>query len=394
MSSHYCEKCKRVLDQKNFYHSRNLEKFPDGGCLNQCKDCITMHVDNWDPNTFKPILEEIDVPYIPDVWDRILAKHSDDPKKITGKTILGKYLAQMRIVQYKDFRYADTEEIALKKLEEKKRIWDAQELSEEEIQRLLAEQGKLLTERPVMPLTKDGTVNSFEYDEPDDFASQLTDEDKLYLKMKWGRGYRCDEWVTLENLYNDMEKSYDIQNAGHRDTLKMICKASLKANQCIDANDIEGFQKVSKTYDMLMKSGHFTAAQNKEEQGEFIDSIGELVALCEKQGGFIPTYYDEQPKDKVDKILKDYQLYVKQLISEETNLEELVKRAVKGIEKEEAQIAESESNGVSVDDRLFEDVIFEDEQAYLSDEDFIELRKMIEEQAEEDELLLNKESEK
>jgi hypothetical protein len=31
-----------------------------------------------------------------------------------------------------------------------------------------------------------------------------------------------------------------------------------------------------------MKSGKFTAAQNKAESGEFVDSIGELIEMCEK----------------------------------------------------------------------------------------------------------------
>nr|DAN98156.1 MAG TPA: hypothetical protein [Caudoviricetes sp.] len=34
----------------------------------------------------------------------------------------------------------------------------------------------------------------------------------------------------MEQLYNDMMSSYDIQGAGHKDTLIMVCKASLKAN--------------------------------------------------------------------------------------------------------------------------------------------------------------------
>jgi hypothetical protein len=55
-------------------------------------------------------------------------------------------------------------------------------------------------------------------------------------------------------------------------------------------------------YDMLMKSGRFTAAQNKEANGEFLDSISELVVICEKQG-FIPRYYIDSPKDKVDRVL-------------------------------------------------------------------------------------------
>ena len=54
-------------------------------------------------------------------------------------------------------------------------------------------------------------------------------------------------------------ESYDIQTAGHIDTLKLVCKTSLKANQLIDIGDIDGYQKVSKVYDNLMKSGNFTA---------------------------------------------------------------------------------------------------------------------------------------
>jgi len=36
--------------------------------------------------------------------------------------------------------------------------------------------------------------------------------------------------VQLEKLYLEMMDSYDIQTAGHIDTLKMVCKTSLKAN--------------------------------------------------------------------------------------------------------------------------------------------------------------------
>jgi len=47
---------------------------------------------------------------------------------------------------------------------------------------------------------------------------------------------------------------------------------------------------MSKVYDQLMKSGKFTAAQNKADSGEYVDSISELVEICETEG-FIPRYY-------------------------------------------------------------------------------------------------------
>jgi hypothetical protein len=64
----------------------------------------------------------------------------------------------------------------------------------------------------------------------DSLVAELTDEDRLYLRLKWGKAYKPDEWIELEKLYNEMMESYDIQTAGHKDTLKLICKTSLKAN--------------------------------------------------------------------------------------------------------------------------------------------------------------------
>ena len=69
-------------------------------------------------------------------------------------------------------------------------------------------------------------------------------------------------------------------------------------------------------YDALMRSGNFTAVQNKEDNSEGIDSIGQLVAICEKDG-FIPRYYVDQPKDKVDRVIEDMQQYTHDLVTEE-----------------------------------------------------------------------------
>ena len=72
--SYYCEKCKRTMKGTEFYSSNNLEKYPNDGKLNQSKKCLTMHVDNWNPDTYLWILQEIDVPYVPDEWNKLLLK--------------------------------------------------------------------------------------------------------------------------------------------------------------------------------------------------------------------------------------------------------------------------------------------------------------------------------
>ena len=95
--------------------------------------------------------------------------------------------------------------------------------------------------------------------EPVGFEDDLTEEDKIYLSIKWGKTYKPYEWVQLEKYYQEMMNSFDIQTPSHEDYLKLICKTSLKAHQLIDLGDIEGFQKMSKVYDSLMKSAKFTA---------------------------------------------------------------------------------------------------------------------------------------
>ena len=176
--------------------------------------------------------------------------------------------------------------------------------------------------------------------------------------------------MQLERLYIDMMNSYDIQTAGHKDTLKLICKTSLKANQLIDIGDIDGYQKVSKVYDGLMKSGKFTAAQNKAEQGEYVDSISELVMICETDG-FIPRYYVEEPRDKVDRVLQDLENYTRTLVMEETNLGNMIDAAI-----EQIKIDNEKASKINLEDETdeFEDELFheDDLEDVLTDNDFID----------------------
>ena len=230
----FCEKCQTVKDSKNFYRSNNLEKFPDNGYLNICKDCLTRHVDNFDSKTYLDILELVDVPYIPDVWNKLLQKFGKDPSKLTGSSILGRYLATMRIKQYKDYRWKDNE--FLKQLAESKvrQFMEEQGYDANDIAKVI-DSGAYITPQPQAPQTQAPAQDSFQ--EPDDEEQELTADDIKYLRIKWGKTYRPSEWVQLETLYTEMMNSYDIQTAGHKDNLKVLCKASLKANQLMDLGD-------------------------------------------------------------------------------------------------------------------------------------------------------------
>ena len=386
---YYCKKCNRTMSDDQFYGSNNLEKYPEGK-LDTCKKCITMHVDNWNPDTYIWILQECNVPYVPDEWMKLLETYGRDKSKVTGMTILGRYLSKMKLKQYKDYRFKDTaflQELADAKMEQamKRQGYEAAEITMAiEKNKIVVPEGGFVEPVYAEPVDEVDDYFARQSGGEDDFIDELTDEDKTYLRLKWGKAYRPEEWVKLEQLYEEMMSSYDVQGAGHIDTLKLICKTSLKANQLIDMGDVEGFQKMSKVYDSLMKSGKFTAAQNKAEDGEEINAIGELVAMCEREG-FIPKYYTDGPQDKADRVIEDLQKYTYDLVSNETNLDTMVESAARQIEEEQERIASAALAGENTEDE--EDKMFEYDNVDLTDEDFEEMNEFLEAEALLDEAL-------
>lgn len=360
MATHYCEKCGKTMDEKEFYKSKNVEKYPPDGVMSMCKNCMTMHVDNWDPETFKWILKEADVPYVKKEWDSLLEKYGTDPTKITGLTIIGRYLSKMKLKQWKEYCYEDTDKLEEKAKQEKIAAMKAQGMSPEEIEvQLSIDRTPAKPEMLSQPQAAVGAPQYVEQAEDDELNSVLTDEEKRAMRLKWGP-YRIEEWVKLEQLYRDMCNSYDIQGAGMKDTLIMICKASVRANALIDAGDIEGFQKMSKVYNELMKSAKLTAAQIKGDDEDEIDSVGEIVALCEAEG-FIPRYYVEGPQDHVDRTLQDMQTYTRSLVMEELGLGTMIESAVKEIEADKEREARIETDGGDLDDDAkFEASLFDE----------------------------------
>ena len=97
--------------------------------------------------------------------------------------------------------------------------------------------------------------------------------------------------------------------------------------------DVDGAQKMIKMYDGLMKSGKFTAAQNKANEDGYLNSISELVLMCEKEGFKEPaepeptrfladtTYFDERDDSKDEDIEEDLSLEEIEALRDEDYLE-------------------------------------------------------------------------
>lgn len=128
-----------------------------------------------------------------------------------------------------------------------------------------------------------------------------------------------------------------------------------------DCGDMDGFQKLSRVYDSLRKSAKFTAAQNKEDKSDFVDSIGEFVAMCEREEGFIPRYATDIPQDKVDLTLKDMNNYLYKLVTQDLGFGQQIEDSLKKIQiqkemnEAEAQTPLDEMDAQELVDKNYEE---------------------------------------
>ena len=201
--------------------------------------------------------------------------------------------------------------------------------------------------------------------------------------MKWGKLYKADELLALEQDYNNMINSFDIQDADTKNALVIICKLNLKANQALDSGDYDGFKKLSSELGNQRKLANFAAAARKRDQKNsgFVDSIGEIVAYCEKNGGQIPRLEVKEPLDKVDAIIQDLKDYTRELIYQDTALagqiEDYLKRR-EILEQQKKDRAEAKEKGHDV--------------YQVTDDDIAEYEEMRRQQIAEDAITMNQES--
>ena len=351
-----------------FYTYKNGEK------TQLCKECLLMHVNIWQPDTFLWLLQKMDVPWLPWEWDSLREKaYAKNPKKKNDTTVFGKYLSKMKLKQWKNYSWADTQKLQ----EDHQKDVQAKNAEARQLQESYAQQFEKgeITEAQYRTLVKANIQKDHQKITPADYmnaaigvgnmynekmymseeqipdlSKDLTEQDRKYLVMKWGRYYTPQEWIQLETSYEQMMNSFDIQDADTRNTLILVCKNNLKMNQALDQGDLEGYQKLARVSDTLRKSAKFTAAQNKQKSSEFIDSVGQLVDYCQKHGGEIPRFDLKEEKDTVDVIINDLKEYTRSLVYEDTALARQIEDYLKKreyIEQNKQDLEEAKRKGLS-----------------------------------------------
>ena len=367
----YCDKCGKTMRAVNFY------TYKDGSKTELCKACMTMHVNNYEPDTFLWILEKMDLPWVPEEWNIIRDKaYQKDPYKMNGMSVLGKYISKMKLKQWNKLGWADSkkiqeereaaakaagksEEEAAKRVEAMEEAYKNGEITEAQLMTYKEITSPPTLTQPAPAAAPSPLVHSpypegnhpFEVVDVPDLGQDLTEQDKVYLAVKWGRLYSAEDWIYLEQKYTDFMASFDIQGAARIDTLIQICKLSLKLNMALDSGDIDSYSKLSRAYDTLMKSAKFTEAQNKDNDTEEFDSVGAIVAFCEKEGGFIPEYKIDAPQDVIDTILADNKEYLQTLIHNDSNLSQQIEMFLKKkeiLEEQKRDRLAARDNGSSI----------------------------------------------
>ena len=192
--------------------------------------------------------------------------------------------------------------------------------------------------------------------ELDILVPALTDEVIRELHEKWGEDYPEDQLRYLDNLYQGILQTQNVNSRLKEDDAVKLCKISLLIDEKIRGG--EDFDKLLKASDTLRKSAGFTDKDIKNACD--FDSVGEVFAYLEKRG-WLNEFYDNSPKDQVDLVMKDTQNWLRQLYKNETGIAEDIQRRIEALKVAD----EMEQSLMAVEDDGLDDFNTE---GYLDDQ--------------------------
>ena len=225
----------------------------------------------------------------------------------------------------------------------------------------------------ILPLYKDGyaekvdwkTVNDTWADiiQKGELAKQLSpEEQKAYedkLREFWevdlnDTQYSLSKLEYLQKLYDDIERTQNVSTGAQADQAKKLARLSLAMDIAQRNNELELYAKLMTAYTNLVKIAEFTPKSSQSNSS--FESVGELVAFLEKTG-FINKFYDGEQRDIVDKTIKNQQIFLRRLVSGESNLSERIEQRLQRM-----QVLDRMEDGTTSEEEWSYDLHQDDEQ--------------------------------
>ena len=261
-----CNRCGGTFAPSNFAMTKSIF-YPDGS-LPICNDCVELYlVDvDFDWGEVNKLCQYADIPFIPKEWESM--------RELNGTKAFPKYAEVFAQTEYEDLGWSDYFE-AFKKLRDS---------------------GELEDELP-----------------------GIADKKRRLLQERWGANYDDEALRYLENLYNGLLTTQNVNGKLQIDQAEKICKISYEIDCRIRA--AQDFDKLLSSYDKLIKAADFTP-KNVKNINDF-DSVGELIKWLEKKG-WKNSFYDDVPRDIVDETMKNFQAFNQRLYTNESGIGEQI----------------------------------------------------------------------
>ena len=290
-----CSRCHKEVPKGDFSPTKNF--FFSDQLLPMCNECIERlllkYEDDWD--IVDKLCQFADIPFIPNKWQDIYKQNKEKSFPIYNAIFISQ---EFEGLDWKTYY------LEFKKLE------------------------------------KEGTITRE--------LPQLNAAELLKLQNKWGANYSLEELDYLENLYNGMLTSQNVNGALQTDQALKLCKISLEIdNKIREGSD---FDKLLSSYDKIIKSGDFTP-KNVKNASDF-DSVGELYAYLEKTG-WVNRYYDGAKRDVIDETIANIQNFNRRLWVNESGMAEDVEKRLAALQHAQ-ELEESEGFFDEADETQYE----------------------------------------
>ena len=282
-----CALCGAPFSQSMWY--KTSSPFHPSGYLPYCPSCLATIIDKDNLSSVDKLFQWADWPFHPSHWN-LLAKTG-----LQTEVILNTYYKQYVSRLYKE-GYNDN--VDWKSANEE---WKA-----------LAASGKL--------------VETLSPEKQKEHEQELRD----FWEIDLGSSkYTIDQLEHLQKLYNDLERTQNIATGAQADQAKKLCRLSLDMDIAQRNHELELYVKLMGAYEKLVKVAEFTPKSSQSNSS--FESVGELVAFLEKTG-FVNKFYDGEQRDIVDKTIKNQQIFLRRLVSGESNLSERIEQRLQRME--------------------------------------------------------------